>query len=163
MSSAVTASPKRDAAAVRGLIVGGLRHALDEESGRSAAREVGKTLDFDEPSIDRMAKTMTQFEFVDPEETIASNVRDAGLDTEDPRILQFMRLWREAQDLPRHLGQHSGGMIICQNKLSSFVPLENASMPGRVVAQDVDVVEHEHDPPVGRVGVRGIDRSGHGT
>src|SRR6202040_2377635 len=36
---------------------------------------------------------------------------------------------------PRHLGQHSGGMIICQNKLSSFVPLENASMPGRVVAQ----------------------------
>jgi error-prone DNA polymerase len=37
--------------------------------------------------------------------------------------------------LPRHLGQHSGGMIICQNKLSSFVPLENASMPGRVVAQ----------------------------
>src|SRR5213075_2838103 len=36
---------------------------------------------------------------------------------------------------PRHLGQHSGGVIICQNKLSSFVPLENASMPGRVVAQ----------------------------
>jgi DNA polymerase III alpha subunit len=29
----------------------------------------------------------------------------------------------------------SGGMIICQNKLSKFVPLENASMPGRVVAQ----------------------------
>ncbi len=29
----------RDPAAVRGLIIGGLRHALDEESGRSAARE----------------------------------------------------------------------------------------------------------------------------
>ena len=29
----------RDPSAVRGLIVGGLRHALDEESGRSAARE----------------------------------------------------------------------------------------------------------------------------
>ena len=37
--------------------------------------------------------------------------------------------------LPRHLGQHSGGMIICQKRLSSFIPLENASMPGRVVAQ----------------------------
>ena len=37
--------------------------------------------------------------------------------------------------LPRHLGQHSGGMIICQDQLSSFMPLENASMPGRVVAQ----------------------------
>ncbi len=39
------------------------------------------------------------------------------------------------QDLPRHLGQHSGGMVICQDDLSSVVPLENASMPGRVVVQ----------------------------
>src|SRR2546430_3691643 len=47
----------------------------------------------------------------------------------------FIRLYQAIYGLPRHLGQHSGGMIICQNKLSSFVPLENASMPGRVVAQ----------------------------
>ena len=47
----------------------------------------------------------------------------------------FVRLYHAIYGLPRHLGQHSGGMIICQNKLSSFVPLENASMPGRVVAQ----------------------------
>jgi error-prone DNA polymerase len=39
------------------------------------------------------------------------------------------------QDLPRHLGQHSGGMVICQGQLDSVVPLENASMPGRVVLQ----------------------------
>jgi error-prone DNA polymerase len=39
------------------------------------------------------------------------------------------------QDLPRHLGQHSGGMVICQGRLDSVVPLENASMPGRVVVQ----------------------------
>src|SRR5437879_2902815 len=47
----------------------------------------------------------------------------------------FVGLYHAIYGLPRHLGQHSGGMIICQNKLSSFVPLENASMPGRVVAQ----------------------------
>ena len=39
------------------------------------------------------------------------------------------------QDLPRHLGQHSGGMVICQGQLDAVVPLENASMPGRVVVQ----------------------------
>src|SRR5947209_12148502 len=39
------------------------------------------------------------------------------------------------QDLPRHLGQHSGGMVICQGSLDAVVPLENASMPGRVVVQ----------------------------
>src|SRR5262249_43695359 len=38
-------------------------------------------------------------------------------------------------DLPRHLGQHSGGMVICQGQLDSVVPLEPATMPGRVVVQ----------------------------
>ena len=47
----------------------------------------------------------------------------------------FADLWRRMQDLPRHLGQHSGGMVICQGQLDSVVPLENASMPGRVVLQ----------------------------
>jgi error-prone DNA polymerase len=39
------------------------------------------------------------------------------------------------QDQPRHLGQHSGGMVICQGQLDSVVPLEPAAMPGRVVVQ----------------------------
>ena len=39
------------------------------------------------------------------------------------------------QDLPRHLGQHSGGMVVCQGALDSVVPLEPASMPNRVVVQ----------------------------
>ncbi|MGH9817507.1 MAG: hypothetical protein ACRD6I_15655, partial [Candidatus Acidiferrales bacterium] len=39
------------------------------------------------------------------------------------------------QDLPRHLGQHSGGMVVCQGQLDSVVPLEPATMPGRVVIQ----------------------------
>ncbi len=39
------------------------------------------------------------------------------------------------QDLPRHLGQHSGGMVICEGQLDSVVPLEPATMPGRVVIQ----------------------------
>src|SRR5262249_6391632 len=42
---------------------------------------------------------------------------------------------RVLQDLPRHLGQHSGGMVICQGRLDAVVPLENATMPGRVVVQ----------------------------
>ena len=39
--------------------------------GRSAAREVGKVLGLAAADIDRMASTMSHFEFVDPEETIA--------------------------------------------------------------------------------------------
>jgi error-prone DNA polymerase len=66
---------------------------------------------------------------------LETQIEAAGLPKDHPRMPAFIRLYRAIYGLPRHLGQHSGGMIICQNKLSSFVPLENASMPGRVVAQ----------------------------
>src|SRR6184192_269943 len=38
-------------------------------------------------------------------------------------------------NLPRHLGQHSGGMVMARGRLDEVVPLEPASMPGRVVIQ----------------------------
>ncbi len=103
--------------------------------GRSAAREVGKALGIDQPVIDRLARVMNQFEFVDPSDTLSRNLAAAGLDAGDRRVQHFARLWLKMQDLPRHLGQHSGGMVICQHDLSSVVPLENASMPDRVVVQ----------------------------
>jgi error-prone DNA polymerase len=103
--------------------------------GKSAAREVGKALELDETHIDRLAKVMHQFEFVDPDDTLSRQLADVGLSRDDERVRQFVRLWQQMQDLPRHLGQHSGGMVVCQGELSSVVPLENASMPGRVVVQ----------------------------
>jgi error-prone DNA polymerase len=103
--------------------------------GRSAARDVGKVLSLNDVEIDRVAKLMSQFEFVDPADTIAKHLREADLDPDDKRYRQFAKLWREIQDLPRHLGQHSGGMVVCQGRLDEVVPLENATMPGRVVVQ----------------------------
>lgn len=103
--------------------------------GKSAAREVGKALDLDEGQIDRLAKVMHQFEFIDPADTLAQKLAEVGMAGDEPRVRHFAALWRQLQDLPRHLGQHSGGMVVCQGDLSSVVPLENASMPGRVVVQ----------------------------
>ncbi len=103
--------------------------------GRSAAREVGKVLSMEEDEIDRLARMMSRFEFVDPNDTVARHLKDAGLDTNREVYGQFARLWTQLQDLPRHLGQHSGGMVICKGRLDDVVPLEPASMPGRVVVQ----------------------------
>src|SRR5712671_3026784 len=103
--------------------------------GRSAAREVGKALGFDPRQIDRLAKVMNNFEFIDPGDSLPQQMAAVGLDLNTSRVRMFARLWREMQDLPRHLGQHSGGMVICQGQLDACVPLENASMPGRVVVQ----------------------------
>jgi len=103
--------------------------------GRSAAREVGKTLGIPPDQVDRLAKLMNNFEFVDPDEQLPQHLAAAGFALQDPRIQLFGQLWEQIQNLPRHLGQHSGGMVICQGRLDEVVPLENASMPGRVVVQ----------------------------
>jgi error-prone DNA polymerase len=102
--------------------------------GRSAAREIAKALNFSPSIIDRFSHLFANGDFPHTLE-LESQIEHAGLPKAHPRLPAFIRLYHAIYGLPRHLGQHSGGMIICQNKLSSFVPLENASMPGRVVAQ----------------------------
>jgi error-prone DNA polymerase len=103
--------------------------------GRSAAREVGKTMGFDEETITRLSSLVRAFEWQDPNDTPERQFRDAGLDLHNLYIKKFCELYIAVQDLPRHLGQHSGGMVICQGQLDSVVPLEPAAMPGRVVVQ----------------------------
>jgi error-prone DNA polymerase len=102
--------------------------------GRSAAREIGKALNFSPSILERFSHLFANGDFPHTLD-LQSQIEQAGLPKAHPRMPAFVRLYRAIYGLPRHLGQHSGGMIICQNKLSSFVPLENASMPGRVVAQ----------------------------
>jgi error-prone DNA polymerase len=103
--------------------------------GRSAAREVGKALGFEIATLEKLSGLARTWEWKDPKDTTESQFRDAGLDLSQPRVRKFFELYRMAQDLPRHLGQHSGGMVVCQDQLDSVVPLEPATMPGRVVVQ----------------------------
>src|SRR6202162_388206 len=103
--------------------------------GRSTAREVGKVLGFDEETLGRLSSLVHTWEWKDPKDTPERQFKDARLDLHDRRIRKFFQLYRAVQDLPRHLGQHSGGMVICQGQLNSVVPLEPAAMPGRVVVQ----------------------------
>jgi error-prone DNA polymerase len=102
--------------------------------GRSAAREIGKALNLSSNILDRFSHLFAHGDFPHTLD-LAAQIEQAGLPKAHPRMPAFIALYQAIYGLPRHLGQHSGGMIICQGKLSSFVPLENASMPGRVVAQ----------------------------
>jgi error-prone DNA polymerase len=102
---------------------------------RMAAREMGKALGFDPDTLKRISAAVATWEFKDENDALDRRLRDAGLDLTHPRIRKYFELCLAAQDLPRHLGQHSGGMVICEGRLDSVVPLEPASMPGRVVVQ----------------------------
>ncbi len=103
--------------------------------GRSAAREIGKALSFDPETLGHLASLVGSWEYKGPTDTLERQFRDAGLDLHNRRIRNFFELCQAVQDLPRHLGQHSGGMVVCQEQLDSVVPLEPATMPGRVVVQ----------------------------
>ncbi len=102
---------------------------------RMAAREMGKALGFDPETLQKISSAVATWEFRDENDALDRRFRDAGLDLNHPRLRKYYELCIAVQDLPRHLGQHSGGMVICQGQLDSVVPLEPASMPGRVVVQ----------------------------
>jgi len=103
--------------------------------GRSAAREVGKVLGFDQETLDQLSAQMNGGEWRGPADTFENHFQQSGFDLNHPRVRKYWELCERLQDLPRHLGQHSGGMVICQGQLDSVVPLEPATMPGRVVVQ----------------------------
>ncbi len=103
--------------------------------GRSAARETGKALGFDEDQLARISSLVGHWEWRGPADTMANNFQQAGFDLRHPRIARYLDLCQRMKDLPRHLGQHSGGMVICAGMLNRVVPLERASMPGRSVIQ----------------------------
>jgi error-prone DNA polymerase len=102
---------------------------------RMASREMGKALGFDPETLDKVSAAVSTWEYRDANDTFDHRFRDAGLDLNHPGLRKYCELCVAVQDLPRHLGQHSGGMVICQGQLDSVVPLEPASMPGRVVVQ----------------------------
>ncbi len=103
--------------------------------GRSAVRDVGKAMGFGEEALSSLANQMGHFEWRDPKDTLERRFTNGGFALQDARIRQFFTLTAEVLDLPRHLGQHSGGMVVCQGQLDSVVPLEPATMPDRVVIQ----------------------------
>ncbi len=105
---------------------------------RSSAREVGKALGYSPEQVDALSKRLGGWNFGeirDPPEELKGEVAAAGLDPEEQRARHFLRLFLQIQNLPRHLGQHSGGIVVAAGRLDEVVPLEPASMPGRVVVQ----------------------------
>ena len=104
--------------------------------GRSAAREIGKALSFDPETLEspRQPGRRLGIQGRQRHARRASFAMPASI-CSIRKSANFSSYASWLQDLPRHLGQHSGGMVVCQGQLDSVVPLEPATMPGRVVVQ----------------------------
>ncbi|MDH4268791.1 MAG: error-prone DNA polymerase [Dehalococcoidia bacterium] len=101
---------------------------------RNAIREVGKALGMPPELIDRMAKSVSVYDAKGIEQDLAG-LNDFKSYFSSAPWQQFISLCREIADFPRHLSIHNGGMIISSRTLSEIVPLEKATMPGRIVCQ----------------------------
>src|SRR5437667_679299 len=102
---------------------------------RSAVREAGKALGLSLEQVDRLARLLRAHGWHDEHDELAAQLRAGGVDPDAPRIGLLVELVRQMQGLPRHLGQHTGGMVIAAGRLDEVVPLEPAAMPGRNVIQ----------------------------
>jgi error-prone DNA polymerase len=102
---------------------------------RSAVREVGKALGLSLAQVDRLAKLLRAHGWHDEHDELAAQLRNGGVDPTAPRIALLVQLVEQLRGLPRHLGQHTGGMVIAAGRLDDVVPLEPAAMPGRTVIQ----------------------------
>ncbi|HEX3554479.1 MAG TPA: error-prone DNA polymerase [Thermoanaerobaculia bacterium] len=105
---------------------------------RSATREVAKVFGYSEEQIEKLAGQLGNFTYdihSGDDKSLTAELAAAGFDPSEPRLAHFMNLWTRIHNLPRHLGQHTGGMVIAAGRLDEVVPLEPAAMPGRVVIQ----------------------------
>ncbi len=100
--------------------------------GRSAVRDAGKALGFPEALLGKLSTLVGRW---GDEEGLAERMEKAGLAADHPRAKYMQAMVQGFLDLPRHLGQHSGGMVICEGQLDCIVPLQPATMPGRVIVQ----------------------------
>jgi error-prone DNA polymerase len=101
---------------------------------RLAVRTAGRALGFSEEQLTRVSKHLPGWVHED-DKPIAGYFDMAGFSAAERRTRLAARVATELLNLPRHLGQHSGGMVIAAGRLDEVVPLEPASMPGRVVVQ----------------------------
>ena len=97
---------------------------------RSAIRDVGKALGFDDAVLDHLSKAIYWWG-----ENLEEQLADAEVNRADPKVQLLVELAGKLIGFPRHLSQHVGGFVISQGPLTHLVPIENAAMADRTIIQ----------------------------
>ncbi len=100
---------------------------------RSAIRDFGKALGLPSGEVERAARSADPWSFDVAGGT--SPTRSASAAPRSPRWRALVRLVDEAADLPRHVTQHPGGMVISTETLIEICPIQPAAMEGRQIVQ----------------------------
>ena len=108
---------------------------------RSALRDCGRALGFEEERIDALSASLSWW---DKPDELPARFAAVGLDVHSPRVDKWLILAKQLIGFPRHLSQHVGGFVISRGRLDRLVPIENAAMDERSIIQwdkdDIDAL-----------------------
>jgi len=101
---------------------------VTQERHKGAIRDVGKAMGLSEDTVKRLSGAIWDFseEAFDRERIISQ-----GLNPDNPHLIKVLQLTEQMMGFPRQLGQHTGGFVITQCKLSDLCPVMNARMENR--------------------------------
>src|SRR3954468_8074418 len=110
----------------------GLVAAFAGYHARSAIRDFGKALGIPGGEVERAARSAEPWGDSDVERHVSDAV---GRRVDSPRWRALVRLGNDASQLPRHMTQHPGGMVISTQPLNQICPIQPAAMDGRQMVQ----------------------------
>ncbi|PWT73521.1 MAG: error-prone DNA polymerase [Bacteroidetes bacterium] len=108
---------------------------------KGAIRDVGKAMGLSVDTINRLSKCIWEFadEWFDNDK-----IKEQGINPKDPHLNKILHLTKQYIGFPRQLGQHTGGFVICQDKLSNLCAIMNARMENRTCIEwdkdDIDAL-----------------------
>ncbi len=114
---------------------------VTQERQKGALRDVGKAMGLSVDTLSRLSSSVWDF---NDELFKGSDLRKQGLNPDDKILKKVLKLTQELMGFPRQLGQHTGGFVITQGKLSDLCPVMNARMENRTCIEwnkdDIDAL-----------------------
>lgn len=114
---------------------------VTQQHQRGAIRDVGKAMGLSVDTINKLSKSVWSYS---DEWFEGKLLAELGLNPEDKHLRNVLKLTGEYMGFPRQLGQHTGGFVITQGKLSELCPILNARMENRTCIEwnkdDIDAL-----------------------
>jgi error-prone DNA polymerase len=114
---------------------------VTQERQRGSIRDVGKAMGLSVDTLNRISRSVWEFT---PQWFEGKNIMEQGLNPKDTLLLKTLQLTEQLMGFPRQLGQHTGGFVITQGKLSDLCPVMNARMTDRTCIEwnkdDIDAL-----------------------
>jgi len=101
---------------------------VTQQHQKGAIRDVGKAMGLSVDTVNKLSSAIWEFtdEWFEPQ-----RILEAGLNPKDPHLKKVLQLTGQMMGFPRQLGQHTGGFVITQGKLTDLCPIINARMADR--------------------------------